>query len=223
MKNEEKKCTHLFSFQRLNKYFLVPFFIPIICFATKLFSETMKTDDGKKNIKDISNDIVCTFVFLYQIIQSICLILGGLLHFVSRYKSESKIYLNDINLNKNFSSIDNKNIYNKEIRKARTNKDNHADKKKIFIIIFMPLLLIIYNMGIAFGVGHPQLEKRSYFLFFITLINVYIFKKQIYKHQKLALMISLIGIVPIYLSFGLYFDKESYIFYYDINLLVGSF
>ena len=52
----------------------------------------------------------------------------------------------------------------------------------------MPLLLIIYNMGIAYGVGHQELEKRVYFLFFITLINVFILKKQIYRHQKLALV-----------------------------------
>ena len=31
----------------------------------------------------------------------------------------------------------------------------------------MPFLIIAYNLGIAYGVKHPQLEKRVYFLFFI--------------------------------------------------------
>ena len=62
----------------------------------------------------------------------------------------------------------------------------------------MPFLIIAYNLGIAYGVKHPQLEKRVYFLFFITLINVFIFKKQLFKHQKLALFITLIGVIPIY-------------------------
>jgi hypothetical protein len=57
-------------------------------------------------------------------------------------------------------------------------------------------------MSIAYGVKHPQLEKRVYFLFFITLINVSVFKKQIFKHQKLALIITAIGAIPIYISFG---------------------
>ena len=187
MSNDEKKYNHLFSFQRLNKYFLIPFFIPIICFSTKLFSEAMKTDDGRINIKDVSDDNVHTFVFLYQIIQSICLILGGLLYFVTVYKSESKIYINELNINSDPASNEktkNDNI----IKKIKADKGNNADAKKIIIVIFMPLLLIIYNMGIAYGVGHQELEKRVYFLFFITLINVFILKKQIYRHQKLALV-----------------------------------
>ena len=77
-------------------------------------------------------------------------------------------------------------------------------------------------MGIAYGVKHPQLEKRVYFLFFITLINIFIFKKQLFKHQKLALFITFIGIIPIYTSFGLYLNTKEYSILYDILLLIGS-
>ena len=56
----------------------------------------------------------------------------------------------------------------------------------------MPILLIIYNIGIAYGVKYPQLEKRVYFLLFITLINIIIFKKQIFLHQKLSFIITAI-------------------------------
>jgi hypothetical protein len=213
--NSNKKSVHLFSFQRLNKYFLMPFFIPIICFSTKFFSETMKTDGGNIDIKDVSEDNKYTFMFLYQIIQSICLFLGGLLYFVSVYISKSQRDFHNGGLE--YSPI----FYTKIITKSDINikKDN----KKKFIIILMPFLLITYNIGIAFGVGYPQLEKRVYFLFFITLINVFIFKKQIYRHQKLSLVITLIGIFPIYLSFGLFLNKELYSIIYDIFLLIGSF
>ena len=85
---KQKKCNQ-FSFQKLNKYFLLPFFIPIICFSTKFFSETMKTY-GDKKIEEVSIDNTHTFVFMYQIIQSICLILGGLLYFITLYKSKSQ-------------------------------------------------------------------------------------------------------------------------------------
>ena len=87
----------------------------------------------------------------------------------------------------------------------------------------MPFLIIAYNLGIAYGVKHPQLEKRVYFLFFITLINVFIFKKQLFKHQKLALFITLIGVIPIYTAFGLYLNTKEYFIFYDILLLIGSF
>ena len=221
--SNQKTCKNLFSFQKLNKYFLLPFFIPIICFSTKFFSETMKTDGGKIKIENVTSDNTHTFVFLYQIIQSICLILGGLLYFISVHKSKTRsdsdidLILNDTSSN----SQDNSLIEN--IKRKKTLKNHKKYNKKIIIIIFMPFLIIAYNLGIAYGVKHPQLEKRVYFLFFITLINVFIFKKQLFKHQKLALFITLIGVIPIYTAFGLYLNTKEYFIFYDILLLIGSF
>ena len=221
--SNQKTCKNLFSFQKLNKYFLLPFFIPIICFSTKFFSETMKTDGGKIKIENVTSDNTHTFVFLYQIIQSICLILGGLLYFISVHKSKTRsdsdidLILNDTSSN----SQDNSLIEN--IKRKKTLKNHKKDNKKIIIIIFMPFLIIAYNLGIAYGIKHPQLEKRVYFLFFITLINVFIFKKQLFKHQKLALFITLIGVIPIYTAFGLYLNTKEYFIFYDILLLIGSF
>ena len=224
---EEDKPSKLFTFQRLNKYFFLPFFVPIICFSTKFFSETMKTDNGKKNLKDISSDEIHTFVFLYQIIQSICFIIGGLLYFINAYKSRTRL--------RNDSLI----LESLDIEARITSDDISIDTKKtkgkgsftyklkycrnFVIIILMPLLFICYNMGIAYGVKHPQLEKRIYFLFFITLINIIIFKKQIYSHQKLSLVITAIGIVPIFIAFWVYLNYQEYEFAYDIFLFIGSF
>ena len=221
--SNQKTCKNLFSFQKLNKYFLMPFFIPIICFSTKFFSETMKTDSSRLKIEKVTSDNTHTFVFLYQIIQSICLILGGLLYFISVHKSKTRsdsdidLILNDTSSN----SQDNSLIEN--IKRKKTLKNHKKDNKKIIIIIFMPFLIIAYNLGIAYGVKHPQLEKRVYFLFFITLINVFIFKKQLFKHQKLALFITLIGVIPIYTAFGLYLNTKELFIFYDILLLIGSF
>ena len=81
----------LFSFQKMNKYFLMPFIIPITCFSTKFFSETMTTDNDNLDINDVSEDNTHTFVFLYQIIQSISLILGGLIYFIQlRHRKSAK-------------------------------------------------------------------------------------------------------------------------------------
>ena len=252
----------LFSFQKLNKYFLLPFFVPIVCFSTKLFSETMKTDDDRINIKDVTEDNTHTFVFLYQIIQSICFILGGLFYFVemqySKIKkpenneankevSESEDTDNEVpeaNRSSNKKSLksssenDTSNEYtpgnndeSNELNESnetnekneKISKVNNSKCKSIIIIIFIPLLWIGYNLTIAYGVGYPQLEKRIYFLFFFTLINIYIFKRQIYRHQKLALILTLIGAIPLFTAFGLYFDSNKYNIIYDIGLFIGSF
>ena len=222
---KSKKCS-LFSCQKLNKYFLLPFFIPIICFTTKFFSETMKTDGDKKTIDQVTTDNTHTFVFLYQIIQSLCLILGGLLYFISRFISKRKNKIEIDNDSKdnvaNNNSENNNKILDKYLK--RTNEViKKKDWKKILIVILMPFLLIIYNLSIAYGVGFPQLEKRVYFLFFITLISVFVFKKQLFKHQKLALIITAIGAIPIYISFGLYLNTKIYSIAFDIFLLIGSF
>ena len=236
MKYEEnnfkpKKCNQ-FSFQKLNKYFLFPFFIPIICFSTKFFSETMKTDGNNIRIENVTIDNTHTFVFIYQIIQSLCLFLGGLSYFIVLYK----IKTSDTKSNNNNQIDKSINTEQKEFNSNNTLESRVTEKylvnsiedykkrdlKKILIVVFMPFLIIIYNMSIAYGVKHPQLEKRVYFLLFITLINVFIFKKQIYKHQKLALIITLIGIIPIYTSFFVYLDTNIYKVHFDIILFTGS-
>ena len=199
-----------FSFQKLYKYFLMPFSIPIICFSTKFFSEAMKLNDLKINIKDVTEDNTHTFVFMYQIIQSICLILGGLSYFMCAHKSKIKKYVAKKKSLFNFFNGSTGEVYKKSI-------------KKFLIIIFMPIFLITYNLGIAYAVGYPQLEKRAYFLFFFTLFNIFIFKKPIFRHQKLALLITIIGIIPIYVSFGVFLDRDNYYISNDIFLFIGSF
>ena len=219
-----KKCSQ-FSFQKLNKYFLLPFFVPIICFSTKFFSEAMKTNDDEIDIKKVTTDNTHTFVFMYQIIQSLCLVLGGLVHFITLRKFQTKKTIDVVNNNPNcdVSSDNSENKILEKYLKRNSVTIKKKDWKKTLIVIFMPFLLILYNMSIAYGVKHPQLEKRVYFLFFITLINVFIFKKQLYKHHKLALIITVIGVIPIYTAFGVYLKKEDYNVLYDVFLFLGSF
>ena len=215
----ERKRDPPFSFQKLNKYFLMPFFVPIICFSTKFFSEAMKLNDREIDIKDVTEDNTHTFVFMYQIIQSICLILGGIIYFFWHQKSKRRKNSDGSNI----SYTATKRSLLRADSQSSIEMESKIDIKKILIIFFMPLLIITYNLGIAYGVGYPQLEKRVYFLFFITLINIFIFKKEIYRHQKLALMITVIGIIPIYVSFGIFLNKNEYNILYDIFLFIGSF
>ena len=215
----ERKHEPPFSFQKLNRYFLMPFFVSIICFTTKFFSEAMKLNDREIDIKDVTEDNTHTFVFMYQIIQSICLILGGLTYFISHQKAKRRKDSGSYNVSYTIT----KRSLLRSSSEGSIEMENKIDIKKNLIIIFMPILIISYNLGIAYGVGYPQLEKRVYFLFFITLINIFIFKKEIYRHQKLALLITAIGIIPIYVSFGLFLKTDEYNIIYDVFLFIGSF
>ena len=217
LEKKDKKHEPLFSFQKLNKYFLMPFSVPIICFSTKFFSEAMKLNDRKINIKDVTEDNTHTFVFMYQIIQSICLILGGLSYFMCAHKSKLKKNTDTLSY-----AATKKSLFN-YFDNDSTVEEYKRTIKKFLIIIFMPIFLITYNLGIAYAVGYPQLEKRAYFLFFFTLFNIFIFKKPIYRHQKLSLLITIIGIIPIYISFGVFLDIDNYYIIYDIFLFIGSF
>ena len=231
----------LFSFQKMNKYFLMPFIIPITCFSTKFFSETMKTDNDNLDINDVSEDNTHTFVFLYQIIQSISLILGGLIYFIQlRHMKSAKPKNNEDDKGseqteneEKISRLKNLKDESEDSSKTSSQKATEESEKSSQIIFFkyknpimiitMPFLVISYNLGIAYGVGHQQLEKRIYFLFFFTLIYVIFFKKQIFRHQKLALIITLIGAVPLYTAFGVYLSEDKYDIIYDIVLFFGSF
>ena len=177
----QKKCDQ-FSFQKLNKYFLLPFFVPIICFSTKFFSETMKTDGNKIPIEKVTTDNTHTFVFMYQIIQSICLILGGLSYFIVLYKIKSSNTIQNNNLNDNSINTDLNDIKSSNTQGSKVTKKylvndiedyKKRDLKKILIVALMPFLLIAYNMSIAYGVKHPQLEKELFFI--IHYSNKYIY------------------------------------------------
>ena len=210
--NEKKEC--LFSCNRMNKYYLFPFLVPLVCYSTKFFSEPMKMNGGIiKEVENVSVENCHTFVFLYQMINSTSLIFGGLLYFVTiiRTKTDNKANIG----------------YNTTIQK--TLSDNLHPRKKpsnlfnISIIIFMSIIITMYNILKGYATKHPQLEKRLYFLFFFCLINVFIFKKPIFSHQKFALGIGGIGMAIIFTIFFVYLNYDTYEYIYDVLLFFGSF
>ena len=208
-KENNKEC--LFSCNKMNKYYLLPFLIPIICFFTKFFSEPIKMNDGQiEYVQDVTIENTHTFTFLYQMINSTSLILGGLLYFITIIRTKTE---NRANIGKTYAII-NENL-------------NHKNKKNLFkeslIIILMSIIISLYNILKGYTTKHLILEKRLYFLFFFCLINIFMFKIQILKHQKFSLGISFIGIAFIFTSFFIFLDYKRYEYIYDILLFFGSF
>ena len=215
LKDEEiKKKECLFSCNRMNKYYLLPFLVPLVCYSTKFFSEPMKMNDGKiSNVNDVSLENCHTFVFLYQMINSTSLIFGGLLYFVSiiRTKTDNKANIGvSLTIDTNLSE-------NLQPRRKPSRIFNYL------IILFMSIIITMYNVLKGYGTKHPTLEKRLYFLFFFCLINVFIFKKQIFSHQKFALGIGAVGMAIIFTIFFVYLKFDTYEYIYDVLLFFGSF
>ena len=209
--SQKKEC--LFSINRMNKYYLLPFLVPLVCYSTKFFSEPMKMKNGEiKYVEQVTEENCHTFVFLYQMINSTSLIFGGLLYFVTiiRTKTDNKANIGNI-------------------IGARTYSDNLIIRKKpnrlleFSIIIFMSIIITMYNVLKGYGTKHPTLEKRLYFLFFFCLINIFMFKKPIYSHQKFSLGIGFIGMAIIFTVFFFYLDYARYEYIYDVLLFFGSF
>ena len=171
---EKNKKECLFSLSRMNRYYLLPFLVPLVAFPSNYLTKQIIKDNGKYNdAKDITEENNHTFAFLYQMSYGISLILGGLLYFITILRSKTEIKPNfGINL-----------IIKKYTKKIEDNK-----YKEYLIILSMSIIMILYNSLRAYSAVYSTLDKRLYLLFFFTLINVFIFKKQIYKHQKFALI-----------------------------------
>ena len=209
--SQKKEC--LFSINRMNKYYLLPFLVPLVCYSTKFFSEPMKMKNGEiKYVEQVTEENCHTFVFLYQMINSTSLIFGGLLYFVTiiRTKTDNKANIGNIIGGRTFSD-------NLIIRKKPNRLLEYS------IIIFMSIIITMYNVLKGYGTKHSTLEKRLYFLFFFCLINIFMFKKPIYSHQKFSLGIGFIGMAIIFTVFFFYLDYARYEYIYDVLLFFGSF
>jgi hypothetical protein len=90
----------------MNKYYLLPFLVPIVCYCTKFCSDPLKNDRGKiSNVNDVSNENLHTYVFLYQMINSTSIIFSGLLYFISiiRRQTDNKANIGTLSERSNSS------------------------------------------------------------------------------------------------------------------------
>ena len=79
MEEKNIKKNYLFSFTKINKYFIFPFLSPIFCFLANLFLGLIRQDKGIKSIE-----------FLFSITVSSTYIFGGLLYFISWIRTKTE-------------------------------------------------------------------------------------------------------------------------------------
>lgn len=209
---QKKECP--FSLNKMNKYYLLPFLVPIVCYCTKFCSDPLKTNRGTiSNVNDVTNENLHTYVFLYQMINSTSIIFSGLLYFISIIRRQTDNKANIGTLSERSNSSD----YSFMAKKKPNRLLEYS------IICFMSIIITLYNVLKGYGTGHKTLEKRLYFLFFFCLINIFLFKKPFYRHQKFSLSIAFVGMVIIFALFFIYLNTSNYDYIYDVLLFFGSF
>jgi len=160
---KEKKRA-LFSFTKMNKYYLIPFITPIISFICNLLGTLIANEDTDKKPN---------FLF-FPISDSIGDTIAGSIYFIQLYK------------NKHNSAKE------KKIKK---------NKRKIFCLIIV-MTFIICPMYICFYIDDDiyLLLPFSLSLIIAILFSIFLLKVNIYSHQILSIIISLIGFIFLLIS-----------------------
>ena len=170
-KNNKKP---IIIFTKINRYFIIPLLCPVFSMLINFFFGKVMETNIIKNVE-----------FIFQIFFQSSYVFGGLLHFVSYFKPK---------VNGTNQPISNKSmtyIYN-----AHSNKFKFY--KKIFFICLFGILIGFNGFILLSTNGKNIFQPRLYILFFIPLFSKFILKENIYKHQYLSLIISIIGLVLLF-------------------------
>ena len=196
---------YLFSFAKINKYYLFPFLAPIFCCLGNYFIHSVKNE--------YDNDTIDMNLF-FLIYIDLSYLLGGLFYFISFIRTKTYETRNNAIQYKERSSSIVKYIYNDGSKKSKI--------KITLILILISCLITISSLCNLYSSGHTVFEKRLYFLFFIALLSKYILKNNIYKHQILSMTIAVTGMIILFIPVSLIIEKED-IFINILNILSGFF
>ena len=181
--NENKKeKEYLFSFAKINKYFIFPFLCPIFCMICNYFIEKINNDKGIKNKECFLAIIECT-----------TFIGGGLLYFISSLREKTD------------ETRDNAHEYveRRSSIKLIYNDSNIKPTKQIiktFILLFiMASSVSFFDIVEVYSFDKNIFEARLYLILFIAILSHLILKIKIYNHQILSLSIALIGFLLLFL------------------------
>lgn len=178
-KNSNKKeC--LFSFAKINKYYLFPFLAPIFCCFSNYFIHYLYNGNKKMELH-----------FFLTIYIDLSYALGGLLYFISRIRIKTEETRNNAKIYKERPSRDIKLIYNDPSKKDT--------KKIILLLILISMLNTITTITNLYSINRVVFEKRLYFIFYIAIFSKHFLKEQIFKHQIMSMVISIIGLIILFI------------------------
>jgi len=193
----KKRKEHLFSFAKINKYFIFPFLCPIFCFLANLFISFISKDNGLNNKE-----------FLFSLLIHLSYIGGGLLYFISsiRTKREKNDKIGKESIAYRESSFS-------QIIYIHNDSSNKNKLYKFIILLIISILLVISTISGLYIGDKNVFEDRLYFYFFIPLFSKYILKIKIFNHQILSLLIAFIGLILLFIPSILVIKEEHIIIY----------
>ena len=193
--NENKKQKEgLFSFTKLNKYFIIPFICPIICMISNYFLSLMM-DQADFDDKQ----------FFFTTFVNLSFAGGGLIYFISWIR------------NKTDETRDNAIVYKERGTTSQIKFIYNDNSMKIpkftifFIFLLISICLAVFTLVDIYSLDRNVFEERLYFLFFISFFSKIILKIDIFSHQVLSLFIGSIGLILLFIPVALIIEKEDII------------
>jgi len=182
----KKAKPKLITCTKMNKYYFFPFLTAIFITIRDIMINII--------IKELYKNEEISFYFFYAGNISIFLALGGIIYFlldIREFLEKRKTNL--------FLMTDTFRIKTKRKK----------SKVKIFLILFlMSISFAIYVTTVCLSSFHINIEKRQYTIFLIAFLSLLILKKEIYRHQKFALLLAFFGFLLLTIVVALKIGKE---------------
>ena len=190
-KTNESKKECLFTFAKINKYFIIPFLCPVSCMMGNFFINLILHENELKNKE-----------FPIIMVGGLCNFVGGILYFISSIRTKTEETRENAIVyrerQRSLSSI--KYIYNDGLKK---------NKLKIFgFLMIMSIFSVLPEICSLYSHENHIFEERMYFLFFIPLFSKHILKNDIFNHQILSLFISFIGMIFLFIPILLVIETD---------------
>ena len=165
------------------------------------------------NVSNVSN--VSNENYFYIVINSeLFYIFAGLFYFVSFFKKNS-------NKGRELEKLEKVSSSDKDIDYIYNASITNNTKKVLIFMMILSLLLICERFLLAYTIKNDKIiTTRIYYMLSIPLFSKLILKENLYKHQYLSLMISIIGWILLNIPIFLKLKKEDILDNF-LNLIIG--
>ena len=219
IKEVKIKKAPLITFAKLNKYYIILFISPIFCMLSNYISDkigkvsNVSNESNVLNVSNVSN--VSNENYFYIVINSeLFYIFAGLFYFVSFFKKNS-------NKGRELEKLEKVSSSDKDIDYIYNASITNNTKKVLIFMMILSLLLICERFLLAYTIKYDKIiTTRIYYMLLIPLFSKLILKENLYKHQYLSLMISIIGWILLNIPIFLKLKKEDILDNF-LNLIIG--
>ena len=202
--------TSLFSFANISKYYLIPLIAPIVCVINDYIYKSIIKYSGNYDKTNIY------FFILYYTPK----IIGGLFHFCYVSKKEERVTRSSIESKKErIKVIKGNTVITDEVQVLSDKIEKERFTKAFKFTVFSSFLDLLSEGYFLLNKDETLFDKRLFYLFLVSYISLKILKKDVFIHQKISLIIAIIGLLVVYLSTIIFSDINNW----PLKLLIEFF